>query len=94
MPTLRRQFTRGDHVAAWLQISQGLQRPVMPGYVYAEILDENGQRVFRQETRTLATDAGANRAVNMSVALPLETLAPGAVPPERRGAPGQCQRAA
>jgi VWFA-related protein len=77
MPTLRRQFTRSDHVAAWVQISQGLQRPVMPGYVYAEILDENGQRVFHQETRTLATDTGANRAVNMSVALPLETLAPG-----------------
>jgi hypothetical protein len=49
----------------------------MPGYVYAEILDENEQRVFHQETRTLATDVGANRAMNMSLALPLETLDPG-----------------
>jgi VWFA-related protein len=77
MPTPRRQFARGDHVAAWLQICQGLQRSVMPGYVYAEILDENEQRVFHQETRTLATDVGANRAMNMSLALPLETLDPG-----------------
>jgi hypothetical protein len=94
MPTLRRQFTRSDHVAAWVQISQGLQRPVMPGYVYAEILDENGQRIeLRPQHAALEAQRQSARPQHSRGPAARDTGAR-AVPPQRRGAPGQCRRAA
>ena len=77
-PAARRNFARSDHVAAWLQIYQGLRRPAMPGYLLTEIRDERDTRVFQQETRLLAEDVGTNRAISEQIDLPLSTLAPGA----------------
>ncbi len=77
-PTGRREFTRDERVSAWLQIYQGLRRPAMPGYLVTEIRDERDMRVFQQETRLLASDVGANRAITERIDLPLSSLAPGA----------------
>jgi hypothetical protein len=76
-PTLRREFTRADRVSAWFQIYQGLRRPAMPGYLIIEIHSENDVQVFHQETRTVAEDVQANRAITTSVELPVDTLEPG-----------------
>lgn len=76
-PTARRGFTRDERVTAFLQVYQGVTRPAMPGWITAYIRDENDRRVFSQETRTIASDVGANRATNFSLDLPLGSLALG-----------------
>jgi len=73
-PTLRREFGSTEHITAWVQIYQGLVRQAMPGYVLIEVRDENDTRVFHQETRTLASDVGANRATTIDFELPLSNL--------------------
>jgi VWFA-related protein len=76
-PTSRRQFSRTDRVTAFLQIYQGVTRPAMPGYITAYVRDDFDTRVFSQETRVLASDVGANRAINFTLDLPLASLTPG-----------------
>ena len=76
-PSLRREFSRNERVAAFADVYQGLRRPAMPGYVLAEIRNDRDVRVFHQETRTLASDVGVNRAIKVNLELPLDELAPG-----------------
>ena len=42
-----------------------------------EIRDDTDSRVFHQETRTLTTDVGANRAITLNFDVPLADLSPG-----------------
>jgi hypothetical protein len=77
VPTGRRVFARTERVSAWIQIYQGLQRLQMAGYFVSEIRDEQDRRVFHQEIRMLPEDVGDNRAINQTIALPIDSLAPG-----------------
>jgi len=76
-PTTRRQFTREDKVTVFFQMYQGVRHAAMPGYVIAEIQDEHERTVFQQETRSLPSDLGANRASNLTFDLPMNELDPG-----------------
>jgi hypothetical protein len=76
-PTTRRQFTREDKVTVFFQMYQGVRRAAMPGYVIAEIQDEHERTVYQQETRSLPSDLGANRASNLTFDLPMNELDPG-----------------
>lgn len=78
IPTTRRTFARTDRVSAFVRLYQGLARALMAGYVVAEILDDQGTSVYRQETRLLPAGYGASRAIDFSVELPIESLARGA----------------
>jgi VWFA-related protein len=76
-PTTRRVFTSSDRVTAFVRLYQGVSRALVPGYVVAEILDDQDTSVYRQETRLVAGAFGASRAVDFSVDVPVDRLAPG-----------------
>ncbi len=77
VPTTRRQFSASDRVSAFVRLYQGVSRVLMPGYVVAEILDDHDTSVYRQETRLASGQFGASRAVDFSVDVPVDRLAPG-----------------
>jgi VWFA-related protein len=76
-PTTRREFVASDDVTAFVRLYQGVSRALMPGYIVAEILDEQDTSVYRQETRLASGAFGASRAVDFSVDVPVDRLAPG-----------------
>jgi VWFA-related protein len=76
-PTTRRVFTVSDRVTAFVRLYQGVSRALIPGYVVAEILDDDDTSVYRQETRLVAGAFGASRAVDFSVDVPVDRLPPG-----------------
>jgi VWFA-related protein len=76
-PTTRRVFASTDSVTAFVRLYQGVSRALIPGYVVAEILDDQDTSVYRQETRLVAGAFGASRAVDFSVDVPVDRLAPG-----------------
>lgn len=78
VPTTRRTFSASDHVTGFVRLYQGVARALMPGYVVAEILDDQDTSVYRQETRLTSGAFGASRAVDFSVDVPVARLAPGA----------------
>jgi hypothetical protein len=77
VPTARREFAAADDVTAFVRLYQGVSRAMMPGYVVAEILDEQDVSVYRQETRLVPGEYGASRAVDFSVDVPVDRLGPG-----------------
>lgn len=76
-PTVRRVFSQQEHVTGFVRIYQGLSRPIMPGYVTAEIGTGRIKSVFHQESRVLAEQFGATRALDFLVTVPTERLRPG-----------------
>jgi len=77
VPTTRRVFDATDRVSAFVRLHQGVTRALVPGYMVAEILDGRDTSVYRQETRLVAGAFGSSRAVDFSVDLPVDRLAPG-----------------
>lgn len=77
-PTTRRGFTRGERVSAFVRVYQGLSRAMIPGYLTAEIRDDQNQPVFHQESRILPQQFGAGRAMDFSLDMPTERLRSGA----------------
>jgi VWFA-related protein len=77
VPTARRTFTRSERATAFVRVYQGLTRSLTPGYVTARIVDEHDAVVFQQESRVLAEQFGAGRALDFSLDLPLDRLADG-----------------
>src|SRR5207342_764970 len=45
-PTARRQFARGEQVAFFVRIYEGVRQAAMPLYVRSEIKDDGDKRVF------------------------------------------------
>jgi VWFA-related protein len=78
VPTARRTFARSDQVSAALRLYWGLGRRATPGYMTAEVRDEQDRVVYRQETRITPDTMGAGRATELSFDLPLARLDPGA----------------
>jgi VWFA-related protein len=76
-PTTRRVFASSDTVSAFVRLYQGVSRVLIPGYVVAEILDDQDVSVYRQETRLVAGAFGASRAVDFTVDVPVDRLGPG-----------------
>jgi VWFA-related protein len=76
-PTTSRVFDRLQAVTAFLREHQGVTHAAMPGYLTAEIYDESDRRVFRREVRLLPEQLGANRAVDLTIDVPVNTLTPG-----------------
>lgn len=76
-PSTRREFVSSDQVRAFVRMYQGLTRALMPGYAVAEILDGDDRSVYRQETRLESAGFGASRAVDFSIDVPVDRLAPG-----------------
>jgi VWFA-related protein len=77
-PTTRRRFSTTDNVRAFVRLYQGISRPAMPGYVVAQILDQTGASVYRQESRLdVSMYRGASRAVDYTVGVPVERLGAG-----------------
>lgn len=76
-PTARRDFSRSDQVTMFVKSYQGLTRNAMPGYVVTEILDDADRRVFRREQRVVIGDVGSNRAIDLSMDVPVKELAAG-----------------
>ena len=77
VPTVRREFRKTDHVTGFVRLYQGVSRPMMPGYLIAQVLDESDQPVYRQESRILLDQFGLGRAMDFSVELPTVRLAAG-----------------
>jgi hypothetical protein len=77
-PTTRREFTRTERVSAFVRVYQGLSRAMIPGYLTAEIRDDQNQSVFHQESRILPQQFGAGRAMDVSLDVPIERLRSGA----------------
>jgi hypothetical protein len=75
--TIRREFAAADRVTAFMRITQGLRRALMPGYLIAQIKDASDSRVFHQELRLVPEQFGANRSMDYLLELPLARLAPG-----------------
>jgi len=78
MPTARRVFARGERVSAFVRLYQGLSRAMIPGYLTAEIRDDQNQSVFHQESRILPEQFGAGRAMDFSLDVPTDRLPAGA----------------
>jgi VWFA-related protein len=76
-PTTRRVFASSDTVSAFVRLYQGVVRALIPGYVVAEILDDQDVSVYRQETRLVTGAFGASRAVDFTVDVPVDRLGPG-----------------
>jgi VWFA-related protein len=76
-PTTQRTFAAGDRVSVFARLYQGVARAMTAGYATVEILDEHDTSVYRQETRLVPSGYGASRAVDFSVDLPVDRLAPG-----------------
>ncbi len=77
LATNRREFAKGDQPIAFLRITQGLRRAMMPGYLLAQIKDASDSRVFQQELRLVPEQFGANRSMDYRLELPLARLEPG-----------------
>jgi VWFA-related protein len=75
--TTRREFATGERVTAFLRVTQGLRRALMPGYLIAQIKDASDSRVFHQELRLLPEQFGANRSMDYLLELPIARLEPG-----------------
>jgi hypothetical protein len=78
VPTVRREFRPTDRVTGHVRLYEGVSRPMMPGYLVAQVLDESDQVVFRQESRIVLDVFGLGRAMDFSVDVPTARLAPGA----------------
>ena len=76
-PTTSRVFDRMQAVTAFLREHQGATHAAMPGYLTAEIFDAEDRRVFRNIVRLLPEQLGANRAVDVAMDIPVNTLTPG-----------------
>ncbi|MEO8483309.1 MAG: VWA domain-containing protein [Acidobacteriota bacterium] len=77
-PTARRAFLRDERVSAFVRVYQGLSRAMIPGYLTAEIRDDQNQSVFHQESRILPQQFGAGRAMDFSLDVPTDRLPSGA----------------
>lgn len=76
-PTTRRVFERTEQVTAFVHEYQGQARMFTPGFATAEIIDSTDTRVYRQEQRVVPT-TDEHRALDFSVNVPVDQLAPGA----------------
>jgi hypothetical protein len=77
VPTARREFAHGESVTAFVRAYQGVSRAMIPGYLTAEIRDDQNQPVFHQESRILPQQFGAGRALDFSVDVPTDRLRAG-----------------
>jgi VWFA-related protein len=75
--TTRREFRQDERVSVVVREYQGLTNALMPGYLTVQVLNARDQRVFGHESRLLADQFGANRAVDHGVDLPVRDFEPG-----------------
>jgi hypothetical protein len=76
-PTASREFTRSDHVSAWLRVFQGGATPPVPVNVTSKMLDAAGAEIVVLNAELPASAFEANRSAEYRLDVPLDRLSPG-----------------
>ena len=75
-PTARRQFSRSEHVTAFVREYQGVGRRFIPGYAVVRITDSADRRVYEQQQR-IEPLPGTQQPLDFRLDVPLARLQPG-----------------
>lgn len=76
-PTTQRNFATADRVTAFLRVYQGGRKPALPTVVTTAIVNADDREVHRATESVPPEAFGTGRAHDLTLAMPLDRLAPG-----------------